>query len=344
MQAGSCGGSGNSAWTIGSGKIYNATSTDLVGIGTITPTTTLFVQGAGGVSPFAIASSTGAQLVTVDQNGNVGIGTTGPITRFTVNDVHGVFATDNQVQGAPVTIYPNSVGAIAIFRQNSTATIGLQIGMDSTNQASFNSGNADYIFQVSGSEKMRLTKNGHLGIGTSTPSSLFVVASASGTIPTVLIQATSSQSSALLTVASSSGASYLTVGANGSTTLSSLGTGCVGVSSGSLYTTTCGGGSLSIGAAISGGNQGSILFVNAGAVAQDAANFWDATNHRLGINSTTPFATVAIQGSSTAPTLPIFSVASSSSQTFLTVLAKGRVGVNTTTQDDMLAIQGTTVR
>ena len=57
-------GSGNAAWTIGSGLIYNATSTDLVGIGTITPTTTLFIQGKAGTNPFAIASSTGTQLLT----------------------------------------------------------------------------------------------------------------------------------------------------------------------------------------------------------------------------------------------------------------------------------------
>ena len=68
---GSAGGSGNSAWTIGNGLIYNATSTDLVGIGTVTPTTTLFVQGKGGTNPFTIASSTGTALITVTQAGNV---------------------------------------------------------------------------------------------------------------------------------------------------------------------------------------------------------------------------------------------------------------------------------
>lgn len=81
------------AWTVGNGLIYNATSTDLVGIGTITPTTSLFVQGKGGTNPFAIASSTGSQLLTVTQSGNVGIGTTTP---GQVLDVNGNIRTNAQ--------------------------------------------------------------------------------------------------------------------------------------------------------------------------------------------------------------------------------------------------------
>lgn len=71
--AGACGtgGSGNSAWTIGNGLIYNATSTDLVGIGTITPTTTLFVQGKAGTNILTVASSSGATIFSVNADGMV---------------------------------------------------------------------------------------------------------------------------------------------------------------------------------------------------------------------------------------------------------------------------------
>lgn len=78
------GGSGNSAFTIGNGVIYNATSTNLVGIGTSSPSTTLFIQGKGGTNPFAIASSTGDQMLTFLQNGNLGIGTSSPSAMLTV--------------------------------------------------------------------------------------------------------------------------------------------------------------------------------------------------------------------------------------------------------------------
>lgn len=53
---------------------------------------------------------------------------------------------------------------------------------------------------------------------------------------------------------------------------------------------TLGGGGMSIGGTVTGGTTGSVLFVGAGPVlAQDNATFfWDTTNKRLGIGTTTP--------------------------------------------------------
>lgn len=66
------GGSGNSAWTIGSGLIYNATSTDSVLVGTSTPTTsTLFVQGSGTKNPLTVASSSGTSYFIVEPDGDI---------------------------------------------------------------------------------------------------------------------------------------------------------------------------------------------------------------------------------------------------------------------------------
>ncbi len=49
-----------------------------VGIGTTTPFSTLSVSGTSGTSPFTVASSTGATMFTVLENGNVGIGKSDP--------------------------------------------------------------------------------------------------------------------------------------------------------------------------------------------------------------------------------------------------------------------------
>ena len=85
-----CGsGGGSSAFLFGSYFIYNATSTDEVNIGSSTANSLsqLFVQGqAGSTTPvFIAASSTGVNILTVQSNGNVGIGTTQPDSILTVS-------------------------------------------------------------------------------------------------------------------------------------------------------------------------------------------------------------------------------------------------------------------
>jgi hypothetical protein len=67
---------GNAAFTLGLGLIYNATSTDEVGIGFNAPTATLHIQGNDTTDLFQINSSTGITLLKVSPNGSVGIGTT----------------------------------------------------------------------------------------------------------------------------------------------------------------------------------------------------------------------------------------------------------------------------
>lgn len=69
-------GSANAAWTIGSGVIYNATSTDEVGIGTSTPQQTLSIVGEGTDAILNVASSSGTSILNVASKSVVGIGTT----------------------------------------------------------------------------------------------------------------------------------------------------------------------------------------------------------------------------------------------------------------------------
>ena len=63
---------------------------------------------------------------------------------------------------------------------------------------------------------------------------------------------------------------------------------------------------------------------------QNGNILYNNTGYQFGINSSTPTANLSVEGSSTAPTLPILSVASSSNASYLTVLANGNVGLGTT--------------
>ncbi|MGD0200409.1 MAG: hypothetical protein ABSD27_06625, partial [Bryobacteraceae bacterium] len=69
---------------------------------------------------------------------------------------------------------------------------------------------------------------------------------------------------------------------------------------------------------------GSVAFQGASGLAQDNANFYyDQTNHRLGIGTTTPSAQLAIQGTSTAPTANPLLIASSTGSALLTIASNG---------------------
>jgi hypothetical protein len=171
--------SANSAFTIGSGLIYNATSTDLVGIGTITPTTTLFVQGKGGTNPFGIASSTGTQLVTVTQAGNVGIGTSTPVEMLHLQS--GNILISNQYSLRSLT----TTGANAALIQIDSADYNTLYSPLSNTGIKFKSAVAGDL--------MTILNGGNIGIGTSTPAARLVVQNAAGTTDVMRIASSSGQ-------------------------------------------------------------------------------------------------------------------------------------------------------
>ncbi len=71
-------------WQNDSTSSFLADSTDFVGIGTSSPTAKLSIQGTAGFNPFMVASSTGASLFSILQNGNIGIGTSTPSSKLDI--------------------------------------------------------------------------------------------------------------------------------------------------------------------------------------------------------------------------------------------------------------------
>lgn len=298
------GSTGNAAWTIGNALIFNATSTDLVGVGTATPVATLSIQGKGGVNPFLISSSTGTSMLTVSQNGS--------------------------------TTIP-SLGAGCV---NSTSAGALYVATC----ASGGSGNSAWT--IGNALIYNATSTDFVGVGTTTPVAKFVVVGTSGSTTPVFV------------VSSSTAVSMLSVASNGSTTISSLGAGCVNsTSGGALFVATCpiGNTAWTIGNAliynatstdkvgigtttpaytldVSPKNQTADIFK---AASSTALGLYVVNNGQVGVSSAVPGSILSVQGNASSPTASLFAVASSSSRTLFNINSVGQVQIGTTT------VQGT---
>src|SRR3989344_1043191 len=109
------GGSGNAAWTIGTGLIYNATSTDEVGIGTSTPDYTLTIQGNGATNPFRIASSSGANLFTINTRGSTTLSSLGSGVIVGLSGELNTIAVLDVARGGTGTSTAGSAGTAAYY-------------------------------------------------------------------------------------------------------------------------------------------------------------------------------------------------------------------------------------
>ena len=108
------------------------------------------------------------------------------------------------------------------------------------------------------------------------------------------------------------------------------------------------GSGVGIGDTVTSGTTGSILFVGSGPVlAQDNANlFWDDTNNRLGIGTTSPWAKLSVNNySSGASSVPLFTVASSTgtgaTSTAFIINSVGNIGIGTTSPNALLHLFST---
>ncbi|MDD5146608.1 MAG: tail fiber domain-containing protein, partial [Candidatus Pacebacteria bacterium] len=63
-------------------NLYWDNTNSRLGIGSSTPYSTLDIRGIVNTNPFRIASSSGASLLTIDQSGNIGLGTASPTVKF----------------------------------------------------------------------------------------------------------------------------------------------------------------------------------------------------------------------------------------------------------------------
>lgn len=184
-----------------------------VGIGTPIPTTTLDVAGnikssgtvtatafvgngsgltgissSSGKPAYGVSASAANDSVYVDASGNVGIGTTSPVSQLEISDSTNAFITSTTSSVSNVAGFyaksPSGAGNFE-FRGSSTTPSHLadRMSIGGDNGASgvdFRSDGGDQRFFTDGNlttnERMRITTSGNVGIGTTSPGQKLTVA------------------------------------------------------------------------------------------------------------------------------------------------------------------------
>ncbi|MDB5259073.1 MAG: hypothetical protein JWO73_281 [Candidatus Taylorbacteria bacterium] len=149
-------------------------------VGTTPPAATLGVKGTAGTSPFVVASSTGSQLLTLLQSGNLGVGTTNPLYKFDITQSGSAsgfhLGGDSTDKGLYITNVPGTndtyFGNVAFNSSGQwvlKSTYGSFTGFDSSGTSFYSDSGLTTGAAYTPTRRMLITPTGNVGIGT-TPS------------------------------------------------------------------------------------------------------------------------------------------------------------------------------
>jgi hypothetical protein len=262
------------------------------------------------VTPIAFATNS-VERMRIDASGNVGIGTNSPSNRLTIND-------PGTGQG-----FTNAGGG--------SFNIGLLAGTGSPLAYLFQRANSDLIIGTNNTERMRITSGGLVGIGTSSPATIFDIAANGG-----MARLAGASGNNLIQVSTGSGATGIGMWAGGDSRLYSTGGMILSVNS----TLTTGAPSAYTDAIVinSSGNVGigtsspsTILHVNAGAAADTNVRLQAgaAGNHAKHTYSNSSNTVIWTSGYQSSTGNFGINAGDSFNATGITITSAGNVGIGT---------------
>lgn len=144
----------------------------------------------GNLGSFALAFFTGAnnartEKMRIDNSGNVGIGNNAPTHKLSIGSTASIATATPDTLSLGGT-YSNTNGANAKLRLFWDGSVVFGLGVSPSQLDYIVSGTFDHVFYANGSERMRVTSTGNVGIGTTSfgTSAAKVIGIANGTAPT----------------------------------------------------------------------------------------------------------------------------------------------------------------
>ncbi len=338
------GGATTGNWTTDGTHAWRATGN--VGVGTSSPFAKLSVSSFnGGSAPlFVVSTSTDSGATStafvIDAYGSVGVNTSSPNQLDFGGGVFAFKGRSNSTTGSIAVIgnnviNTNPIGRIAFIQEASGVQTNVAF-VQALRSGGDDGADLNFMTKQSGSsltEKMRITSDGRVGIGTSSPAALFTIASSSA-------NSTHLEAIRISNSNPSGWGSYMFFERPGDSARGFVIGEQYAPQSGLIpFIRTAGAVSeeLQIETAVNSSGTKGNLYIG-------SRNF-SATTGKIGVATTTPWASLSVAGLS-GQTNPLFTISSStagfSTSTVLLIDSNGNVGISTSTPSALFAVeQGT---
>ena len=190
---------------------FTINSSGYIGINSTTPSASLALTGTSGINPFNIVSSTGTSLLSILQNGNVGIGTAvpGQILHVSSAGTNTLLEIESTNTTGNSTVYFVGTGSNSAYFGMAGTTDSLVTGSVKGDLA-FRGQTRKILFSSDGGSTSALTvaTNNNVGISTNSPSARLTVVGAGNVSSTLTFNTFSNSGTSTFKIDDAGNASF----------------------------------------------------------------------------------------------------------------------------------------